>query len=88
MKGIEGTASFNWRRSADPALFGLLREHILDGPPALFDIVRRPQAEKVLAEPSFNSATFIWQAFTASVLLGGDFLAAPPRLPTVTVSIR
>jgi hypothetical protein len=35
-----------------------------------------------------SSATFIWQAFTASVLLGGEFLAAPPRLPTVSVSIR
>jgi hypothetical protein len=89
LRGTGGTSSFDWRRSPDAGLRRLMAEQILDGPSALFEIVRRHEVERLLAEDLRPTVSdFVWNMFTASALLAGDWLGTRPTLPPVTVPIR
>lgn len=80
---------FDWRDSLDPALIRVIREQILDGPAPLFEVVRRPRVEALLDTYPLNKASsfLLWNACTASVLLSGAWLTAPPNIPAVQIPL-
>jgi hypothetical protein len=78
---------YDWRVHPDAALVARLREHILDGPAGLFEIVDRSAIEGVLSATPFKEAHFAWQLFTASVLLSGSWMTLPAPRPNLEVSV-
>lgn len=79
---------FDWRNQPSPSLLGHLREQILGGPEELFELVRRTEMEALLAKPVKKSAAvFVWNAFTASVLLSGSWLDDAPSLPDISIPL-
>jgi hypothetical protein len=70
-----GTHSpFDWRRQYGDAVTTLLRGYILDlgTTSALFDVVSRPAAEKLLTPPH-GDRTSVWALATAACLVSGDY---------------
>jgi hypothetical protein len=70
-----GTQSpFDWRRQYGDAVTTLLRGYILDlgATSALFDVVSRPAAEKLLTPPHADRAS-VWALATAACLVSGDY---------------
>ena len=78
---------YDWRVHPDQVLAAMLREQILDGPAALFEIVERTAVEEVLAAVPLAEAHFAWQLYTASVLLSGSWQSAPAARPNVEVAV-
>jgi hypothetical protein len=72
---------FDWRRQYGDAITTLLRGYILDlgTTSALFDVVSRPAAEKLLTPPHADRAS-VWALATAACLVSGDYRHA--REPT------
>ena len=73
-----GTQSpFDWRRQYGDAITTLLRGYILDlgTTSALFDVVSRPAAEKLLTPPHADRAS-VWALATAACLVSGDYRKA------------
>jgi hypothetical protein len=78
---------YDWRVHPDEGLAARLREQILDGPAARFEIVDRAAVEEVLAVAPLREAHFAWQIYTASVLLSGSWQTVPAARPNVEVSV-
>jgi hypothetical protein len=72
---------FDWRRQYGDAITTFLRGYILDlgTTSALFDVVSRPAAEKLLTPPHADRAS-VWALATAACLVSGDYRHA--REPT------
>jgi hypothetical protein len=88
MKVGHSPAGFDWRNQPDAAMLAILREQILDGPPALFEVLARARIEKLLARPLKKAgAVLTWNALTASVLLSGLWLDERPELADLVVPI-
>lgn len=85
----KGGSGFDWRDNLDPALIRVFREQVLDGPAALFEVVRRPRVEALLDTYPLNKASsfLLWNVFTASVLLSGAWLTAPPNNPAIQIPL-
>jgi hypothetical protein len=61
---------------------------VLDGPPALFDLVRRDKAERLFTTVPVMGAPIVWRLLTLSVLLSGGWRrGAWPAFGTVEVPI-
>ncbi len=75
-KAAAGTtpASFDWRRQYGPEIASFLRDYILGlgTSGGLFDVVRRPAAEKLLTPPHADHAT-VWALATLACLVSGDY---------------
>ena len=72
---------FDWRREYGDAITTFLRGYILDlgTTSALFDVVSRPAAERLLTPPHADRAS-VWALATAACLVSGDYRHA--REPT------
>jgi hypothetical protein len=70
-----GPASSDWRRSYGDDIATFLRGYVLDAGPALFDIVSKRAAERVLALPHTDREV-VWSLATLAALLSGDWLNA------------
>jgi hypothetical protein len=72
--GAASAAASDWRRAYGEQMGRLLREYALDlgGAGGLFDIVRRPAAERVLRSPQQDSHA-AWALATLAALLSGDW---------------
>jgi len=70
-------APFDWRRQYGEAITTLLRGYILDldTTSALFDVVSRPAAERLLTPPHADRAS-VWALATAACLVSGDYRKA------------
>jgi Asparagine synthase len=68
---------FDWRRQYGEAITTFLRGYILDlgTTSALFDVVSRPSAEKLLTPPHADRAS-VWALATAACLVSGDYRKA------------
>jgi len=64
----------DWRRDLGPALAGFLRGYVLDSG-ALFTVVSRPAAERVLRLPLADPQA-AWALATLAALMSGDWLSA------------
>jgi hypothetical protein len=78
-------APFDWRRQYGDAIASFLRGYILDQPAsgALFAVVSRPAAERLLSPPQADR-TAVWALATLACLTSGDYQRArepSPRLP-------
>ena len=75
--GAEPGGGADWRRAYGEQMARLLREYTLDLGAAggLFDLVRRPAAERVLRPPHADPAA-AWALATMAALLSGDWLNA------------
>jgi Asparagine synthase len=75
--GTEPGGGADWRRAYGEQMARLLREYTLDLGAAggLFDLVRRPAAERVLRPPHADPAA-AWALATMAALLSGDWLNA------------
>ncbi|GAA3977325.1 hypothetical protein GCM10023085_69680 [Actinomadura viridis] len=76
---------FNWRRSYDRGMAGLLREQIMAAPPELFDLLNETAVRERLAEVPPRRPGQSWALLTLSVLLSGAWREPEPVLPEVTV---
>jgi hypothetical protein len=88
---VDPTGSgFDWRNALGPELLAPFREEILDGPAALFDLVQRARVEQLLASehPTKAESIFLWNVYTAAVLLSGAWLAAAPGRPEIHIAVR
>ncbi|MEV5830760.1 asparagine synthase-related protein [Spirillospora sp. NPDC052242] len=81
------TSGFNWRREFDEPFLALLRDHVLDGPSELWDIVNRRKFEEHFATVPKGWTNQLWHAYTLSVLLSGAWREPRPRLPNVRIPI-
>jgi len=83
--GAASAAASDWRRAYGEQMARLLREYALDlgGGGGMFDIVRRPAAERVLRPPQEDSHA-AWALATLAALLSGDWLNARERSMTST----
>ncbi|MFV2175164.1 asparagine synthase-related protein [Actinomadura sp. LOL_016] len=81
------TSGFNWRLGFDEPFLALLRDHVLDGPPELWDIVDRRRFEEHFATLPKGWTHQLWHVYTLSVLLSGVWREARPRLPDVRIPI-
>jgi len=85
-KPAAGTpAPFDWRRQYGSQIAAFLSEYILDqgGSGGLFDVVRRPAAERLLTQPHPDRVP-VWALATLACLVSGDYRQAreaSPRLP-------
>lgn len=68
---------FDWRRQYGDAITTFLRGYVLDLgiTSALFDVVSRPAAEKLLTPPHADRAS-VWALATAACLVSGDYRKA------------
>lgn len=82
---VSERAGFDWRFQPSPLLLGILRDQIMDGPPQLFDIVKRSELETLLATSPLESPKLVWHAYTASVLLSNVWLSTRPDRPPITI---
>ncbi len=75
--GAEPGGGADWRRAYGEQMARLLREYTLDlgAVGGLFDLVRRPAAERVLRPPHADPAA-AWALATLAALLSGDWLNA------------
>ncbi len=78
-------APFDWRRQYGEEVAAFLRGYILDlgRTGGLFDVLRRPEVERLLAVPGADRAT-VWALATLACLYSGDYRharEATPRLP-------
>ncbi|MGH3152366.1 MAG: hypothetical protein ACRDOB_16795, partial [Streptosporangiaceae bacterium] len=75
--GTEPGGGADWRRAYGEQMARLLREYALDLGAAggLFDLVRRPAAERALRWPQADPAA-AWALATMAALLSGDWLNA------------
>jgi hypothetical protein len=64
----------DWRRDLGPSLVGFLRGYVLDSG-ALFTVVSRPAAERVLRLPLADPQA-AWALATLAALMSGDWLSA------------
>ncbi len=88
LRVVKTAAGFDWRNQPSAELLALLREQILDGPSGLFEILRRPAVEALLAAPPAPAdAVFLWNAYTASVLLSGAWLGEAPSAPALSITV-
>ncbi len=78
-----GPASTDWRRSYGDDIAAFLRGYVLDAGPALFDVVSKRAAERVLALPhtAGTDREAIWALATLAALLSGDWLNARTQSP-------
>ncbi len=85
--GAEPGGGADWRRAYGEQMARLLREYTLDLGAAggLFDLVRRPAAERVLRPPHADPAA-AWALATLAALLSGDWLNAREVSPGRTSS--
>ncbi len=74
----------DWRRELGPALAAFLRGYVLDSG-ALFTVVSRPAAERVLSSPRADPQA-AWALATLAALMSGDWLNARETAPPGTVS--
>jgi hypothetical protein len=82
------TSSFDYRRHHDRPFVEILREAIMDGPPALFELVNRDVVEKIFTTAPVRNAGLAWRLLTVSVLLSGSWRrGAWPKLPDVEVPL-
>ncbi|MFD0905501.1 asparagine synthase-related protein [Actinomadura sediminis] len=81
------TSGFNWRREFDEPFLALLRDHVLDGPPELWDIVNRRKFEEHFATVPKGWTNQLWHIYTLSVLLSGAWREPRPKLPNVRIPI-
>ena len=79
--------TFDWRKTPDPPLVAMLREQILDGPPALMEIIDRAAVEELLAVTPLKYPFFVWSAYTAGVILSGSWQSAAESRPRIQVKI-
>jgi hypothetical protein len=81
-------AGFDWRNQPNPELLQIFREQILGGPASLFDLVRRDRMEALLGSERLKKpdAIFVWNAYTASVLLSGRWLEARPEAEPLRIA--
>jgi asparagine synthetase B (glutamine-hydrolysing) len=68
-------ARFDWRRSYGDEVAAFLRDYVLGSGDALFTIVGRPAAEKLLRLPHRDPVT-VWALATLATLSSGDWLNA------------
>jgi Asparagine synthase len=82
-----GAAPFDWRRQYGDAIAALLRDYTLDhgAVGGLFDVVKRPAAEKLLTPPHPDRPT-VWALATLACLLSGDYRHARDASPTLPVA--
>jgi hypothetical protein len=75
--GVGSAVASDWRRAYGEQMARLLREYALDlgGAGGMFDIVRRPAAERALRPPQEDSHA-AWALATLAALLSGDWLNA------------
>jgi hypothetical protein len=75
--GVGSAAASDWRRAYGEQMARLLREYALDLGAAggMFDLVRRPAAERAL-RPSQRDSHAAWALATLAALLSGDWLNA------------
>ncbi len=73
----DGAAAADWRRAYGDQMARLLRDYAMDLGAAggMFEIVRRPAAERALAPPQQDSHA-AWALATLAALLSGDWLNA------------
>ena len=78
--GVGSAAGSDWRRAYGEQMARLLREYAMDlgDTGRMFDIVRRPAAERVLRPPQEDSHA-AWALATLAALLSGDWLNARER---------
>jgi Asparagine synthase len=79
--------SFDWRRQYGEAIASFLRGYILDqgSAGALFDVVSRPAAERLLTPPQADPAS-VWALATLACLLSGDYRHARETTPPLPVA--
>ncbi|HEV2255790.1 MAG TPA: asparagine synthase-related protein, partial [Streptosporangiaceae bacterium] len=75
--GTAGAADADWRQAYGDQMGRLLRDYTLDlgAASGMFEIVRRPAAERALAPPQAD-AHAAWALATLAALLSGDWLNA------------
>ena len=80
-------APFDWRRQYGDVISSFLRGYILDlgAAGALFDVVSRPAAEKLLTPPHADRAS-VWALATLACLLSGDYRHARDPVPHLSVT--
>jgi hypothetical protein len=80
-------SSFDWRRQYGEAIASFLRGYILDQGTAgaLFDVVNRPAAERLLTPPQADPAS-VWALATLACLLSGDYRHARETTPQLPVA--
>ena len=78
---------FDWRRQYGDAITTFLRGYVLDlgATSALFDVVSRPAAEKLLTPPHADRA-LVWALATAACLVSGDYRKARETTPQLPVA--
>ncbi|MBE1533763.1 asparagine synthase-related protein [Actinomadura algeriensis] len=81
------TSGFNWRRTFDEPFLALLRDHIMDAPSELWDIVNRRKFEEHFAAVPKGWTNQLWHIYTLSVLLSGVWREPRPELPDVRIPI-
>jgi hypothetical protein len=86
-KTPEGAASFDWRRQYGPEIASFLRDYVLGlgTSGGLFDVVRRPAAEKLLTPPHTDRVT-VWALATLACLVSGDYRNARERSQPLSVT--
>ena len=75
----------DWRRDLSPALADFLRGYVLDSG-ALFTMVSRPAAERVLSSPRADPQA-AWALATLAALISGDWLDARETDPAALVPV-
>jgi hypothetical protein len=78
---------FDWRRQYGEAITTFLRGYVLDlgATSALFDVVSRPAAERLLTPPHADRAS-VWALATAACLVSGDYRKAREATPQLPVA--
>ena len=78
---------FDWRRQYGDAVTTFLRGYVLDLgiTSALFDVVSRPAAEKLLTPPHTDRPS-VWALATAACLVSGDYRKARETTPQLPVA--
>ncbi len=80
-------APFDWRRQYGEDIAAFLRGYVLDlgRTGGLFDVLRRPAAERLLAPPHADRA-LVWALATLACLYSGDYRHAREATPSLPVS--
>jgi hypothetical protein len=84
--GVSG-AAFDWRRQYGAEIASFLRDYVLDLGAAggLFDVVRRPAAERLLTPPHTDRPT-VWALATLACLVSADYRNARDPSPHLAVT--
>jgi asparagine synthetase B (glutamine-hydrolysing) len=80
-------ATFDWRRQYGTEIASFLRDYVLDlgTSGGLFDVVRRPAAERLLTPPHTDRAT-VWALATLACLVSADYRHARAPAPLLPVA--